>query len=123
MASHSSEVADKLEALTTQLAGFITGLRDGSLSLASSPSERMTLIRASRGIIEAIKQPQDDIMESLPKWPEAVVIRLFLQWKAFEIIPKDGSIPYEELASKLDADVALISTKTEVPCSHILRRC
>lgn len=111
--STTSDVADKLEALVSQLGGVIPQLREGSLSLASNAGERMKLLRASRAIMDAIKQPQDDLMESLPKWSEAVAIRLFLKWKVFEIIPKAGSISYHELASKLDADVALISKKSK----------
>jgi cysteine sulfinate desulfinase/cysteine desulfurase-like protein len=37
--------------------------------------------------------------------------RLFKKWKAFDLIPPagQGSISYEDLATKLDADTSLVS--------------
>jgi hypothetical protein len=111
MASQNNKLADTLEALIAQYNGVVDGLRGGSLSLATNNGERIRLLKTSHDIIDAIKLPQDDIMESLPMWPGALAIRLFMKWGVFEIIPKDGTISYSEIASKLGADVGLISRK------------
>jgi Mn-dependent DtxR family transcriptional regulator len=40
---------------------------------------------------------------------EMGAIRTLMKWKAFDVIPAEGTITYKELAEKLDAEVSLVS--------------
>ncbi len=110
MAPQNLEVADKLESLAGQLSSFAETLRTSHEPLGSSEGGRTEILKTISGITNTIKQPQDELMEGLVRYSEMAALNLFIQWKVFEMIPKDGSISYSEIAGNLSADINLISS-------------
>ncbi|KAK0372413.1 O-methyltransferase [Colletotrichum limetticola] len=52
-----------------------------------------------------------------------VVMKLFIDWNAFEAIPPSGTISYDELSKKLNADKSLVREEelahTEISKRHL----
>ncbi len=109
MASSSDQFAGQMDDLVAQLSAVSKMAESGSEFLASNPGARITILKTLGKISSTIRQPQDEIMELFPQIAQMPVIRLFIKWKVFQMIPTEGSISYGEIASKLDADVNLIS--------------
>ena len=109
MDSQQPDVAAQLETLAAQLNAVAQNLRSSSISLTSNPAERMKLLKLVNTFAGTIKEPQDDIMESMISSAKLAATNLFLKWNVFEMIPVDGGISYNELATNTGADVNLIS--------------
>ncbi|KAK3329856.1 S-adenosyl-L-methionine-dependent methyltransferase [Apodospora peruviana] len=109
----NTNIANQLDALAVSLNNTAKSVREGSLSLTSGPEsqlERGKVIKAARGVIDAIKQPADEFIEWLTVLGPMTALRLFLKWKVFENIPTadNTNISYQELADKVGGDVQLI---------------
>ena len=109
MDSQHPDVAAQLETLAAQLNAVAQNLRSSNTSLTSNPAERMKLLKLINNFASTIKEPQDDIMETMISSAKLAATNLFLKWDVFEMIPVDGTISYSELAKNTGADVNLIS--------------
>lgn len=102
--------SDKAKALAEQLSNVAKEIRnDTTLGFESDSEQRAKLIDAAKSIINAVNQPTDTFVDQSANICQLTASRLFIQWKAFEKIPQEGSISFKDLAAKLDADVSLIS--------------
>lgn len=101
--------SDKVKALTEQLNNIAREIQsDTTLGLESDVVQRARLIEATKSILNSVKQPTDAFIDQSASICELAASRLFIKWKAFEQIPLNRPITFQELASKLDANVSLI---------------
>jgi hypothetical protein len=103
--------SDKANALIERLNNIAQEIRDDpSLGFQSDVLQRARLIETATSIIDSVKQQLDSFVDQTSTICEITATRLFTKWKVFELIPAEGSIGFQEIAAKLDADVALIGT-------------
>ncbi|CCF43145.1 hypothetical protein CH063_12935 [Colletotrichum higginsianum] len=96
--SNSSEILFGLASQLSQLA-----------TLSSSDAEKNdAAIVIGQKVLDAARGPMPDWMDRAIHAMDFVSLKLFLDWKAFDMIPLDGSISHTHLAEKLEADVSLI---------------
>ncbi|KAH8881467.1 O-methyltransferase [Thozetella sp. PMI_491] len=69
----------------------------------------MKILSTIQNMAAPLMEPQDEIMDMLPKLAKFSITGLFIKWGAFKAIPAEGTISYGELAAKLKADVNLIT--------------
>ncbi|KAJ6057615.1 O-methyltransferase [Penicillium canescens] len=70
---------------------------------------RQRILAAAKAIVEEATLPQERWLDQSTNFSEIVAVRLFMYWGVFDLIPLDGSISYEDLARKLDAEVLLVN--------------
>ncbi|KAB8067549.1 S-adenosyl-L-methionine-dependent methyltransferase [Aspergillus leporis] len=99
-------VADKLELLAAKLMESAKKLREG---ISPSPQEHEELVITLKSTIDAVNLPRDDLADMQMGFVKAAAIRLLIKWKVFENMPDKGTIPYNELASKVGGDVVIIT--------------
>ncbi|KAM0270457.1 hypothetical protein ACHAQH_009398 [Verticillium albo-atrum] len=102
----TAQFRDDLRRLTPQLLNSV-------LDYTTAPDvdddvARNKIVAAAQAIIEAARPPQPQWMNQSAACAEFVALRLFIDWGAFEAIPIEGSITYQELADKVDAEVQLV---------------
>ncbi|KAK0716604.1 O-methyltransferase-domain-containing protein [Apiosordaria backusii] len=95
------------EALTPLCQNLLDEVKSGNAT-------RQSVIRTAQSIIHAAQDEQELYVHFVVNKVEIIVMRLFLKWEAFEAIPTEGAISFEDLAKKLDADVELISRLTRL---------
>ncbi|OHW97999.1 o-methyltransferase [Colletotrichum incanum] len=71
-------------------------------------AQRRRIIEAATKLINTVKDPADDWFDATAQFAELGAKRLFAEWKVYDHIPLEGSIPYDELAEKVDAEESLI---------------
>ncbi len=72
------------------------------------------IAHAAQKIHEAAKDPANAGMEGICQISLITANRILWEWGVFDEIPLEGSISYSELATKVDADVSLLSESTMV---------
>lgn len=92
---------NELPGLISQLSALVNSNRDGA------PTPEMELI--AEKILYATRPYGNDAMNRIYPYVEIVTIRLFMDWGVFENIPDEGTIPYAQLAKRVDADEAILS--------------
>lgn len=97
--SNSSEILSGLALQLSQLA----------MSSYSDAEKNDAAIVIGQKVLDAARGPMPDWMDRAIHAMDFVSLKLFLDWKAFDMIPLDGSISHTHLAEKLEADVSLIS--------------
>ncbi|WQF90078.1 Putative O-methyltransferase domain, S-adenosyl-L-methionine-dependent methyltransferase superfamily [Colletotrichum destructivum] len=96
-----SNSSDILSGLASQLSQLAT-------SQSSDAEKNDAAIVIGQRVIDAARGPMPDWMDRAIHAMDFVGLKLFLDWKVFDMIPLDGSISYTHLAKKLEADVSLI---------------
>ena len=99
----------EMEDLTRRVKQVTTRLRSEPEGLSSLNAERMSLIEATQGILDATRQPVDQLMDTLSTMAQFTALRLFIEWGVLDALPSDGFMTFKEIATKLDANVDLIS--------------
>ncbi|UNI21335.1 hypothetical protein JDV02_007334 [Purpureocillium takamizusanense] len=109
----SRSLADDLNALAQQLDATSKGVRATSSSLDDLADERARVVNAAEALLKDLK-PADPVMTSMITMVQFTAVRLFVGWKAFDIIASAGTITIADLAARLDADVSLIRRLTGI---------
>lgn len=105
--SNGAVFRDDLQRLTPQL--LETVLQYSASTNADQEAEgRNKIVAAAQAIIEAARPPQPQWMNQSAACAEFVALRLFIEWGAFEAIPLEGTIGYQDLADKIGADMQLV---------------
>ncbi|TQN63880.1 Methyltransferase fsa4, partial [Colletotrichum shisoi] len=98
MMSNSSDI---LSGLASQLSQLAT-------SQSSDAEKNDAAVVIGQKVLDAARGPMPDWMDRAIHAMDFVGLKLFLDWKVFDMIPLDGSISYTHLAKKLEADVSLV---------------
>ncbi|KAJ0159154.1 hypothetical protein CTA2_10223 [Colletotrichum tanaceti] len=96
--SSSSDILSRLASQLSQLA----------TSSSSDAEKNHAAIVIGQKVLDAARGPMPDWMDRATHAMDFVGLKLFLDWKVFDLIPLDGPISYTDLAKKLEADVPLI---------------
>ena len=96
-----------LDALAQQLNATAEAIRSCTTSLDDLDDERARVVNAAEALLKDIN-PADPVMTSMISMVQFTAIRLFVGWKAFDIMASAGTISVADLAGKLAADVSLI---------------
>ncbi|GKT46256.1 methyltransferase fsa4 [Colletotrichum spaethianum] len=92
-------------ATLSDLASQLSQLAASSSSDAEKTKAAVTI---AQNVLDLARGPKPDWMDRMISVMEVVVLKLFLEWKIFDLIPLDDSISYTNLARKLEAEVSLI---------------
>ncbi|KIW32316.1 uncharacterized protein PV07_03870 [Cladophialophora immunda] len=103
----ASELVESLNALTNQIYETSKDYKDPSGQQGLLLRQRMT--NAARQIINVVREPGETPYEFSTHMAEMGAIRMFMKMKAFDKIPLEGSISYEDLAASLGAEVPLVT--------------
>ncbi|KAG7110313.1 hypothetical protein HYQ44_020316 [Verticillium longisporum] len=103
----TAQFRDDLRRLTPELLSSVLDYTSIS-NVDDDVAARNKIVAAAQAIIEAARPPQPQWMNQSAACAEFVALRLFIDWGAFEAIPIEGSITYQELADKVDAEVQLV---------------
>ncbi|OAL18498.1 hypothetical protein AYO20_11745 [Fonsecaea nubica] len=103
----ASELVESLNALTNQIYETSKEYKDPSGQQGLLLRQRMT--NAARQIINVVREPGETPYEFSTHMAEMGAIRMFMKMKAFDKIPLEGSISYEDLAASLGAEVPLVT--------------
>lgn len=103
----TAQFRDDLRRLTPELLSSVLDYTSVS-NVDDDVAARNKIVAAAQAIIEAARPPQPQWMNQSAACAEFVALRLFIDWGAFEAIPIEGSITYQELADKVDAEVQLV---------------
>ncbi|OAQ87289.1 cytochrome b561/ferric reductase transmembrane [Purpureocillium lilacinum] len=106
-------LGDSLDALAQQLNATAEAIRSCTTSLDDLDDERARVVNAAEALLKDIN-PADPVMTSMISMVQFTAIRLFVGWKAFDIMASAGTISVADLAGKLDADVSLIRRLTGI---------
>lgn len=111
IAAARHESAEYIKAATEELSAavkdFVT--QGGDFSDNVDKVQRQTIIDAAQRIMDSVKRPDHrwhDFGQMTALYASA---QLFYEWGAFEAIPVEGSITYQELAAQTDTEEALLS--------------
>ncbi|KAK1514651.1 O-methyltransferase [Colletotrichum abscissum] len=91
--------------LLYDLVGKLSALIESPLK-QSEMNEKTTQI--AERVIAAARPDMPDWTTRVNGFGEFVAMKLFIDWNAFEAIPPSGTISYEELSKKLNADKSLV---------------
>lgn len=105
MSQENKELSTELHGLIQRLTGEVTAL--GS---SAANGSRQSVIQAAQAIVHAAQDSQELCVYFAVNVTELIVMRLFLDWEAFQEIPLEGSISFADLASKIDAEAGLVGT-------------
>ncbi|ROT41044.1 S-adenosyl-L-methionine-dependent methyltransferase [Sodiomyces alkalinus F11] len=116
--SDGGDMLEKLHLLTPELLNSITAYSAATSSKTPAHGDdadrveterRERIVEAAQAIVDAARPPQPEWMNQSTAGAEFVALRLFIEWGAFEVIPVEGSISYEDLAHEMDAEVQLLT--------------
>ncbi|KND92354.1 Demethylsterigmatocystin 6-O-methyltransferase [Tolypocladium ophioglossoides CBS 100239] len=107
MAPGSKSMAGRMDSLSQQLAATAESIRNDPTSFERLDKERSKLVESAEALLKVLK-PADLIMDSMVTLIQFTAIRLFIEWKASEAIPSDGSVSHSDLAAKIGAEVPLM---------------
>ncbi|TPX08141.1 uncharacterized protein E0L32_010208 [Thyridium curvatum] len=102
-------MSTQMEVLAKQIADSVESLKRDNKSPEEEAQHRAVIAKSAHALAHLTKTPIEHLMDRFVIYTEDAALALFIQWKAFDVIPEEGTISYQELASKLDADVSLIS--------------
>jgi hypothetical protein len=100
---------DQLEDLAVALQAHAKKLRAGSVT----EKEHHKLVATFAAVENALYTPLDDIYCHFRKISEIVAVGLLLRWYVFRHIPPDGTVSYDELASKVEAEPNIIRERLQ----------
>lgn len=106
----SGQYPDPKQARLRQLADLISRNIDQLATANDAAALGVKTATAALELANAIRPPQDTIMNWFATMSVVSAVRLFQQWGAFEVIPAGPgeSITYAELARRIDADEGLV---------------
>ncbi|WYZ46764.1 hypothetical protein EsH8_IX_000989 [Colletotrichum jinshuiense] len=90
------------------LSGLTAQLSELAMSSSNDADKKIAAASIAQQILTTSKEPTPDWMDRMISVMELAALKLFLEWKAFEAIPQQGTILYTELAEKVEADEPLI---------------
>ncbi|KZL78466.1 O-methyltransferase [Colletotrichum tofieldiae] len=90
------------------LSGLASQLSRLAASSSSDAEKNKDAVIIAQNVLNAVRGPTPDWMDRMINVMGLVGLKLFLEWKVFDLIPLDNSISYTHLAKKLEADVSLI---------------
>ncbi|GKT67067.1 O-methyltransferase [Colletotrichum tofieldiae] len=93
------------------LSGLASQLSRLAASSSSDAEKNKDAVIIAQNVLNAVRGPTPDWMDRMINVMGLVGLKLFLEWKVFDLIPLDNSISYTHLAKKLEADVSLITLK------------
>ncbi|OHW97709.1 o-methyltransferase [Colletotrichum incanum] len=96
-----SNYSEKLSELASRLSQL-------AASSSSDAEKNKDAVIIAQNVINTERGPTPDWMDRMINVMEVVGLKIFLEWKIFDLIPLDKSISYAHLAKKLEADVSLI---------------
>ncbi|KAK2028657.1 O-methyltransferase [Colletotrichum zoysiae] len=96
-----SNYSDLLTELASQLSQLATSTR-------SDDEKRKDAVVIAQNVLNAAGGLMPDWMHRTINVMQFISLKLFLDWKVFDLIPMDDSVPYAYLAGHLVADVSLI---------------
>ncbi|KAF2665441.1 S-adenosyl-L-methionine-dependent methyltransferase [Microthyrium microscopicum] len=109
--SRSSKIGsgrlEDLQSISKELNILIESERWRQESGAGSFDRNMIKALAKK-VISTVQQPEEQWVEQAALMSEVCVIRVFNDWKAFDMIPQEGSISIKAWAEKLNAQEELI---------------
>lgn len=91
--------------LLSDLVGKLSALIESPLK-QSEMNEKITQV--AERLIAAARPDMPDWTTRVNGFGEFVAMKLFIDWNAFEAIPLHGTISYDELSRKLNADKSLV---------------
>ncbi|OTB07522.1 hypothetical protein M426DRAFT_8526 [Hypoxylon sp. CI-4A] len=103
---------DDLEALCHELSVQVQALR--TMDKTNDLFARQKATSTARKLMNELIHPEEVASEQTVILAEWAAIRMFMQWKFFDKIPLEGSMSYQELASSVDAEYALVSRLGQV---------
>lgn len=101
------EIQKAVSELTAAADDFVSNPQ--AVSSPLDQAQRRKLIDIAERIQDIVKDSDDQWVDQLQSITVMTANRLFSDWKAFDVIPPEGSISIAELAEKIDAEEALIS--------------
>ncbi|KAL4770673.1 S-adenosyl-L-methionine-dependent methyltransferase [Aspergillus nidulans var. acristatus] len=107
--SSGNALQSQLEDLSAQLADAIEASPSHSAYGHSSRQSRHRVASIAKAIVNTVTLPEERWLDQSTTFCEILAIRLFMHWGVFDLIPAEGSVSYEELASHLNADPSLIN--------------
>ncbi|KAI5468151.1 O-methyltransferase [Mariannaea sp. PMI_226] len=105
---NTTSIGNNLDALATQLTTTTETIRNNPKIFDGLEDERARVILAAETLLNEIK-PKDPIMTAMIAMVQFTAIRLFVEWKAFDIISKVDSISFTDLAKEIDAEASIIA--------------
>lgn len=108
-------MAVDLEVLGFQLLAAVKELQAGTGSDDFKARKKVTDL--AKDIVTNAIHPDEVTLDYCIQMGEMAALRMFMKWKMFEKIPKDGAISYKELADSVGADESLVGTSIHTPLS------
>ncbi|KAK1966839.1 O-methyltransferase [Colletotrichum sublineola] len=96
-----SSYSDSLSGLASQLSQLAT-------SSSSDDEKNKEAVIIAQNVLHAAGGLMPDWVDRMTNVMQVVGLKLFLDWKAFDLIPLDSSVSYDHLARHLVADVSLV---------------
>ena len=103
-------VADAAEKLNAAVQDFVTHADDTDDVM--DKAQRRQNIDAAHTVLNAVETHHDMWRDMSMKMAQYSAAQLFYEWKAFDLIPLEGSISYPELAAATETEEALMSGNT-----------
>lgn len=100
----------QLQSLTDQLTQLTETIRSDASSVAAHPEHLARLTNAADAFAKQNRGPAGHISDMLTNMVTLASLGLFNRWRIFDHIPSGDTVSYQDLAEKLGADTALIST-------------
>lgn len=101
-----SDVKEGMDQLNSAVQGFSAG-EDG-VGDAVDKAQRQQIIEAAQKVLNAVKRPDDVWVDTNMDIARFAASQLFYKWGAFEAIPVEGSISYQDLAVATKSEEALL---------------
>ncbi|KAG8162552.1 hypothetical protein KVR01_008317 [Diaporthe batatas] len=98
------DVKDGMDQLNAAVQGFCSSDVDD----AADKAQRQKIIEAAQNVLNSVKRPDDIWVDMNMDIARMAACQLLYKWGAFEAIPVDGSISYQDLAVATDAEEALL---------------
>lgn len=96
-----------LEVLTAAVNDFVSNSPIEGDRMADA-LQRRKVLDAANAVMNAVKGPDDEWMAMLVQVSSYGAARLFYEWEAFELMPTDSSVSYDELATATKTEEALL---------------
>lgn len=113
----ASALANKMDALAQKLISSANAIR--STQSQTPAQDHSGIIESADDLLQDLKEPMDHIMGLMVSLSKFCAMRLFIKWGLFDKIPSEGAISYEELASGIGADTALICKISHYRCPRL----
>ncbi|KAF2669467.1 O-methyltransferase [Microthyrium microscopicum] len=109
----AASLGSELDTLVADLTGAVSEYKAAAANedqLGGDLATRMKVITTAQKIVHATKKPEEQWYDQSVWMADLTATRIFKKWEAFAAIPAvgEGSISYEDLAKKLDADTSLV---------------